>query len=77
MLLPFTISKRKTVCERAMERIQKLCGCTASSFRQQLRRHEHSSQALSFFASQSCLYSSGLPARKACAQVGALGMLLT
>ncbi|XP_040512142.1 uncharacterized protein LOC112530684 [Gallus gallus] len=68
VLLPFTISKRKTVCERAMERIQKLCGCTASSFRQQLRRHEHSSQALSFFASQSCLYSSGLPARKACAQ---------
>ncbi|XP_040512144.1 uncharacterized protein LOC101748912 isoform X2 [Gallus gallus] len=68
VLLPFTISKRKTVRERAMERIQKLCGCTASSFRQQLRRHEHSSQALSFFASQSCLYSSGLPARKACAQ---------
>eukprot|EP00076_Gallus_gallus_P016751 XP_015136234.1 uncharacterized protein MROH7L2 isoform X2 [Gallus gallus] len=68
VLLPFTISKRKTVCERAMKQIRKLCGCTASSFRQQLRRHEHSSQALSFFASQSCLYSSGLPARKACAQ---------
>ena len=80
LLLSFTFSGARIVRERAMKQVWKLCGFMASTFRQQVRRREHSSLLpLPLFASQSCLYSLGVSERQAWAlrdKVGALSMFL-
>ena len=76
VLLPFTTSQRKTVHEMDMEQIWKLCGFMASSFSQEVRSQELSSQPISPSLHPRAACSSGVPARQAWAQPGALSMFV-